>query len=185
VLAIAFLLAGCATAQLPQLSRQEWMALKTRTYHNVTSEQAYQAAERLLRLADPDDVKASYDADGRLRMVRTWAMWTGFFWVTQYGADIWLFDARPVADGTRMTVGVTRGGESGAQPITGLDDDPGVYELFWARMDYLLGRSTVWLTCPMYAERARRAWGDPFLLCDPFTIEDRAPEAVAGAPAGR
>ncbi|MGH7310067.1 MAG: hypothetical protein ACREK6_15385 [Candidatus Rokuibacteriota bacterium] len=176
-LVVVLALAGCATAPRPQLSREQWMALKTKDYQDVTPARAYQAAEQLLRLADPEDVTVTYDAEGRLQAVRTWRMWTGFFLFTQYGADTWRVRAEPVGTGARVMVSVSRAGETGAQPLTGLDDDPALYDLWWARMEYLLGRATTWLTCAAFQERTGRAYGDPFLLCDPFTIEDRAPEA--------
>ncbi len=171
ILLLAFALAGCAPYSIPQLSRDEWIALKTRTYPGVPVTAAYDAAERILRLADPKDVTASYDAAGRLRLVRAWMIYTGVAFVgVRTGQDVWLVEAVPAADGTQITV--TASGD------LGVPDDPALYRLFWARMDYLLGRTATWTTCEDAAGWPNGKADMPLLLCNPMFVEDLAPNAT-------
>ena len=78
------MLAGCAT--LPELTREEHLALVNRTYEGVTSEEALAAAEKLFRLADPKQVQFQHFENG-FRVHRRWLIYAVFSAVR--GTDIW------------------------------------------------------------------------------------------------
>ncbi|AEC22239.1 hypothetical protein PT7_P003 (plasmid) [Pusillimonas sp. T7-7] len=58
-----------------------------------------------------------------------------------------------------------------------------IYDVFWARMDYLLGKNDKWMTCEEANSRVKAAitWGPNEALCNSFNMKDAAPdEMVAG-----
>ena len=60
--------------------------------------------------------------------------------------DKWTLKTYPKGDGTKAMLGFIW--MAGTYP-SGTKDE-GTYELFWARLDYLLGLSKDWITCDEY-----------------------------------
>lgn len=176
-------LTGCATAA-PQLSQAEWVALKTRTYPGVTSTQVVAAAEQLFRLADGSDFRLSYQADGSgMKATRSWLLHlviSGTF-----GTEEWTLKVADRPDGA--WIGVDVAGSMGmimwgiipgpSHPRTDFES-PALFDLFWARMNHLLGRSKEWRTCDMQSARvdAKATWGTLDPLC--WAADDTAPEGA-------
>ena len=52
-----------------------------------------------------------------------------------------------------------------------------IYDIFWARLDYLLGERTKWMTCKAADQRVDdgMAWGTNEALCNSFNINDDSP----------
>jgi len=186
-----------ACVSTPTLSRDEWLRMTNRTYEGVTKEQALAATERLFRLADGNDFMVSHSDDG-LVAVRTWAVY--LILAASVGTDSWAVRAvENGSGGTRMSVslgtqagavtGVVTGqvgGQYTAAPLTmptmgSAVNGTAIYDVFWARMDYLLGQYPAWMDC---GEANRRVtigivWGDNSALCNSFNLKDDVPEGAA------
>jgi hypothetical protein len=52
-----------------------------------------------------------------------------------------------------------------------------LYDLFWNRVEYLLGLNNTWMDCKSADQRVRRneAWGDISALCSSFNGDDDTP----------
>lgn len=181
-------LLGCAASH-PPLSRAEWVTLTTRHYDGVSVDQALNAAEKLFRLADGDDFQISYDDDS-LYAYRKWSVYLVL--AATMGTDSWLVRARPDGDGVIVTIHVSS--QSGsilpvptAQGDTAVTSTPtmagppiegtALYNLFWARLDYLLGKANRWTDCSEFYkwEDEKNVWGNGEPLCNHFNIADKTP----------
>lgn len=183
------LLSGCA-ARRPELTRAEYLALVNRTYNGVKPEEALAAAEKLLRLADEDDTTFQHFESG-FRAYRKWMLYLVIS--GSVGTDIWTVTAKAVEGGTKVTAYLQiSGGNVFAPMATGVGGTsvvtlPGeagtpinstaMYDLFWARMDFLLGRQDRWMTCEEAIARVRKGvtYGFPEGMCG-LTVDDRKPE---------
>lgn len=192
VVLVALFLAACARP--PQLTRAEWLAMTTRTFPGVTAAQAYEAAEKLFRLADPTDVQIGHAHD-RMVVARRWLLYLVI--AAASGTDFWTIRAVDTPEGALVTVeAATQQGAvsatavpvtSGAvgigtmtTPTTGghMIDSPALYDLFWARMAFLTGRSTEWRTCQDQEAliESAKIRGHLAPLCT--VADDNAPEGV-------
>lgn len=181
-LLMVVLLAGCA-AQPKPLSREEWLAATTRTYEAKNKEQVIAAAERVLRLADGDDFTIVHADDG-FDATRDWMAFIVIGLVT--GTDRWAFRAIEESGGVKASVQVSlnaSGTSANGIPTSvtgGLINGPALYELFWERMDYLLGLRGQWMDCKE-ADALRdtgATWGNNNPLCNSFNMTDSAPDGT-------
>ena len=191
VVLCSLLFASCVTQ--PVLSREEWLSMTNRTYEGVTKEQAISAAERLLRLADGNDFMIAHHDDG-FSATRNWTVYLVLSGAA--GTDSW--SIRAVENGnaeTRISVnvstqvagmGAVATGPNSVAPVTspamvGAVNGTAIYDVFWARMDYLLGRRKIWMTCTVANQRVSDGlvWGDNSALCNGFNVKDDVPQ---GAP---
>lgn len=186
--------AGCATKH-PTMTREEWLNTTTRHYENKTKEDVFAAAEKLFTLSDGDDYTFQH-TDDALFATRQWSMY--MIIAAASGTDHWVLTAKETDKGVKATVrastnsssiipmGTTGGDYSAATtpmagtPITGNS----LYELFWARMDYLLGLRTDWMTCEESDARKKSGetwgWNDP--LCNSLNVKDDNPTKTKTEP---
>jgi len=110
------------------------------------------------------------------------------------GTDTWTIRAKPVDGGVLASAALntsygnilpmsTAGGDvsvATAPTMIGNVDGTAIYDVFWSRMDYLLGRSDHWMTCKEADERveAKIIWGTNEALCNSFNMKDRLPEEL-------
>lgn len=186
---VSVVICSCVTPR-PQLTREQWLALTSRSFFGLTKDQVIGAAERVFRLADGDDFTIVHMEDG-IYAVRKWSFY--FILTAGFGADYWLVKVTPTPYGAKATVQVSTeagsitpiGTTSGAwtattvpmagQPING----SAIYDVFWARMFYLLGKRPDWMTCEMANSRVSQgaAWGDNSALCNSLNMKDETPSA--------
>lgn len=190
---VALLLSACMPPK-KQMTRQEWLSVTTRDYAGVTVDQALEAAERLLRLADGDDFSVVHSAN-ELGATRQWLVYVVLAAVS--GIDTWRVRAIEVPGGVRVTTQVsTLSGAVTPMATTGsawtattmpqqgaLIDGNGLYTLFYQRLDYLLGKSDTWPDCSVAYkwQEEKVVWGNIEPLCNSFNIEDAKPSEVASA----
>lgn len=186
----SLVVAGCAARHAP-LTRDEWLAVATRNYPGISESEFYAAAERVFRHADGDDFTITY-TDHRMFAARRWTMYAIF--AAASGTDLWVLDTTPETTGVHGSVSISRqsgtlvatpvpGGTPGSTQFTNLPQvgapiaAPSPYELFWARMDYLLGFSDRWMSCADLAAhlKAGDTWGQPEFLCAMNTRRDHDP----------
>lgn len=185
-LAIALVLAGCAAP--PQLTREQWLSMTNRTYTGVSKEQALAAAERLFVLADGDDFKFTHSDDG-LVATRAWSIF--MLLAATVGTDTWQVKARPTTDGVQVSASVYTHDQAvgmlmapgGAVPLTSAQvgypvQGTAIYDVFWARMDYLLGRRADWMDCNKANARvdSKIVIGPNNALCSSINTKDSRPE---------
>ena len=183
----ALFLAGCATH--PAMNRSEAVAAKTRTYSGATQAEVIAAAERLLKLADGDDFKVAQRAGGFVAN-RPW-QYIGIGW--SVANDVWIFKTDKRHEGVSASVDIGRlitnkWTESrirlaepdavGLPPAYSPIDGTALYDLFWSRVDYLLGLRETWPTCAQANAQISSAetWGRIWALCDALMFEDRTPD---------
>lgn len=186
--AAAALVAGCATNR-PQLSRDEWLKTTTHVYQGVTKEQALEATEKLFRLADGDDFTFFHTEDG-MTAVRKWSFYLVL--AAGFGTDYWNIKAVPVDGGVKVTAAVSTQAQgiapmpttannvysAGTTPMAGSPvDGTAIYDVFWARLEYLLGKRTAWMTCKEADDRVSKGvtWGINEALCNSLNMKDTDP----------
>lgn len=186
--AVSAVLAGCA-APMPQLSRTEYLAMTSRTIE-APKERVLEAAEEVLRLADGDDVQIHHNAAG-FNAHRPWSVYLVL--AASMGTDFWSVRATDLGEKSRIEVEVGRQASAivpmattapgtwtagtmpaGAMPFRG----PALYELFFARIEYLLGKREEWPTCDWSNQRveSKATWGENDGLCNAFNVTDAKPE---------
>lgn len=168
----ALVAAGCG-APPPVWDRATTERYTVRTFDGVTKAQAMDAAERVMRLADPDDVTVSYQDDAIVmdRAFEIFAVISAangkyrFQLATTQENESAPVRAR-VAIYMDMTTtipvaGATLGGGIAVAPMSStamsgefMPTGP-AYDLFWNRVAYMLGQSDVWESCDAYAARNR------------------------------
>ncbi|ANN71554.1 hypothetical protein [Bordetella bronchialis] len=182
---------GCAAQK--QLTRDEYLQATQRTYQGKSAEDVYHAAEKLFRLADGDDFTFAY-TDNSMTASRRWSIYLVL--TAAFGTDTWLIQTKELPDGVKVSAQVstmagsvlpmaTTGGDftaTGSPTLAGGVPGTAIYDVFWARMNYLLGLSQRWMTCEE-AEARRKSgvvWGVNDALCNSFNMKDDVPEELAG-----
>jgi len=193
-LALLATLSGCA-AKRPQQTREEWINTTTRTYQGVTKDQALAAAEKLFRLADGDDFVITYTDDG-IQATRPWSMYMVISAMS--GTDYWTVRATQAGNAVRVAAQVnmqhqaitpmpTTSSGTWTAAVIPMSGSPvigtAIYDVFWARMDYLLGKTDTWMTCEVADKRKSEGltWGYNEPLCNSFNMADSPPDGVVAA----
>lgn len=190
---VALIIQGCA-ANTPTLTREEWLSVTSRTYVDVTKDEALASAQTLLELADGDDFDIFHTQDG-LYASRNWFVYMIISAVS--GIDYWRIDAEEVSEGVRVSVQVntqmqalvpmaTTSGDwtATSAPMAGSPvNGTAIYDVFWSRMDYLLGQSEEWMDCELANRRVSDglAWGTNEALCNSFNVNDEKPPELREA----
>lgn len=180
---------GSGCAKQPQMSREEWISVTTHEYKGVSVNDSLIATEKLLRLADGDDFKVVHMEKG-LYATRPWLVYLVF--AAAMGTDYWKVTATEIDGGVKMTMYAnvsasavtpmpTTGGDltASSMPMAGSPVmGPALYDLFWSRLDYLLGKGEQWTTCEDIYKKVRdkELWGDVAPLCNGFNVADKMPE---------
>lgn len=176
---------SCATSR--QLTREEWETVAQKKYNNIEKSKLIAAAESVMKLADNDDFKFSYTQNGILGS-RKWLVYMVL--AASMGVDNWLFEvtekngdtvaslqlSRQAGDMTGYSVGNSSGVVT--TPNMGYPAmETASYDLFWRRLDYMLGLTTTWTSCKDEEENIKKklAWGNISYLCDSMTIANNYP----------
>ena len=180
---------GCATQK--HLTRDEYLQTTQRTYANKTPDDILRAAEKLFFLADGDDF-TFHHTDDALVASRKWTVYLVL--AASMGTDTWVINTDEQGGATKVSAMVsTQGGAVTPMPTTGGDWTAGsmpagayitqgtaIYDVFWARMDYLLGETDKWMTCKEADLRVKEGvvWGSNEALCNSFNLKDSLPEEL-------
>jgi hypothetical protein len=154
-------LGGCAAPEKID-SHAEWLHETTRTWPGETQERLIAAAERVLKAADPEDVRFDYGSSG-FRVIRPWLIYAVV--ASQEGRDTWSFRASETGSEARAFISFRQAvSEKVIVPLPSPDfrrvyfgvatsahqaqqHSIGTYRLFFARMEYMLGKRKDWLHC--------------------------------------
>lgn len=189
LLFLGFILIGCAPRQLtPEESiaeRERHIRMVTREYEGKTPQEILLAADRIFRLAD-DDYRVAH-SETALQAQRNWMLYLVI--TAAFGIDSWIVETWPTEKGTKViarhsgqsqgvapiptaNLGGGMGVTAGTSPVmAGMSIYSGIYDLFYARLDYLLGQRADWVTC-----KGAKNYEGPL---DPFCMvaNDRSPDA--------
>lgn len=169
------------------MSAEEREAVQTRHYPGRSRQQVLDAAVRLWRLSDGDDYRIEATGDG-LVASRKWSSFAQM--VTFAGTDTWTLHVveHDGASTARMSVATVSRGTSaslmGMMPTAHTGPNVGrtvegtaIHDVFWARMDHLLGLRTDWMRCEDADRRvaAGITRGNNDALCNGFNLKDAAP----------
>ena len=146
---------------------------RTRFYSGVAESQALRAAERLLHLAGKDDMVIRHSKQGITAEYHRESWFYAFLFAHQSSVwDHWIVTTRSEDSGVRLCVQVrgqyfTDTFVLGAEPMTNAvypanatERDPGKnfkpparaypidFDMFWARLEYLMGINPAWASCP-------------------------------------
>lgn len=178
---------GCATKR-PAVSREESLAMSSRVFPR-SKEQTLEAAQKVLSLSDGDDYQFQHSAAG-FSAQRQWSVYLVLAAVM--GTDFWAVRTSGVVDETRVELEVGTSAQ-GLTPMAttspgtysvgtlpsnaALVQGPALYELFFARMEYLLGLRADWPSCDWSDGRVKigAAWGSNEALCNSFNVKDKTP----------
>ena len=174
IIVLSLLIAGCTAPK--QLSRKEWLEVTTRHYTDVTTEDVLLAAEKLFRLADGDDFKFYHTKDS-LSATRNWVAYMVI--AAAGGTDYWKIQVASIPNGVTVTIQVNTSAwalipmSPNASPVQGT----AIYDVFWARLEYLLGKRTEWMSCKEANKRIseKLTYGDNSALCNSFNVADKTP----------
>lgn len=181
-------LTGCVTPR-PPMSEAELEQVLTRDYPGRTAQDVLAAATRLWRLADGDDFRIT-PGDNSLVAERDWVFYSQM--VRIVGDDSWTLTVSETGGGAKARLLLltyrrsTTVSSFGMTPTTqttprigGPVKGTAIYDLFWARMDHLLGVRPDWMTCAEAEARASAGttWGNKDALCAGYSFTDAAPGA--------
>lgn len=187
-IAILLIIEGCV--HRPRLSREEWLNATSKYYDGLTKEQVISAAEQLFILCDGDDFQLVHTEDGIIA-TRNWTVYLVL--AASIGTDYWLLKVTNYNNGVKATIQIN----TQAQGVSGMPNTNGgvsaytsalagnpvngnaIYDLFWSRMDYLLGKRPNWMSCEIADERIKSkiVWGSNEALCNSFNVDDKSPSA--------
>lgn len=189
--------AGCAAQKVmtPEeiaAERERQLKMITRVYPDKKAEDVILAADRVFRLAD-DDYAVSHSPVG-LHAQRNWMIYMVIS--VAVGTDNWNLTAEDLPEGgvkvmvthsgqgssvSAMPVATSTGGYSATAVTTpgmqGMTTQPAIYQLFFARLDYLLGKRTDWVTCKQAGDLFTDGFLDPFCT----VANDRTPDGLSAA----
>ena len=144
-----YILAGCYHVER-QPTVQDMLAATTREYPDVPPEQVYAASRTIFELADKDDVTLEMWPNGLVAQRQARVA------LTKY-REIWEISALPHENGTRVSLVA----ETEANGVRQFARTPAPYEVFFARLDFLLGKTHRWMSCTEYHEEIQHhpTWG--------------------------
>lgn len=190
LMAVAMVAGGCTSKPLsPEeiaAERDRQLQMITRIYQGKTTQDVLLAADRVFRLAD-DDYSVNHSPTS-IQAQRRWMLYLVIS--AAFGTDTWNISTEPVEGGVKVMAmhsaqnssvsGLplpTAGGDTSVSTMTSpsmqfMTNQPAIYQLFYARLDHLLGVSPDWPTC----KDATKQYKDGSLgpLC--MVATDRTPD---------
>lgn len=182
--------AGCVTMTPEEIATEYERQLKmsTRVYLDKKAEDVILAADRVFRLA-ADDYAISYSPTG-LHAQRNWQIY--LIISGSCGTDNWNLTTQKLPQGgvkviathfsytTNTPRTTTEGGDTATMLLNlmpgtaSMTTRPAIYQLFFARLDYFLGKRTAWVTCKQAEDLFIDGSLAPFCL----VANDHTPDAL-------
>ena len=147
VIVSLFLLAGCAQP-VRTVNHADWLKEATRSWSGETKARVIAAAEAVVKHSDPKDISIEYNRSG-FSARRKFFIYAVI--AAANGEDRWTFTTQENALGASAAVriiqrGTTVAGQS-SQRFRDNQTMVGSLRLFYARLDYMLGKRSDWITC--------------------------------------
>jgi hypothetical protein len=147
LLLAVLMLAGCVRAERTT-NHADWLKESTRRWSGETKSRVIAAAEAVVKHSDPSDITVEYSRSGfsARRKFFIYAVVTA-----ATGEDRWTFSASENHDGASAAVRIIQRGTTFAgqasQRFRDNQTTVGSLRLFYARLDYMLGKRPDWITC--------------------------------------
>jgi hypothetical protein len=147
---VALLLLTVAACARPErtTSHADWMREATRIWPGETKARVIAAAEAVVKHSDPRDIQVEYSKQG---FVARRKFFIYAVLATASGEDRWTFHASENAEGASASVRLIQFSERFRENQVYV----GSLRLFYARIDYLLGRREDWISCSQAVEKLR------------------------------
>jgi hypothetical protein len=140
-------LAACARPERTT-SHADWMREATRSWSGETKARVIAAGEAVVKHSDPRDIQVEYSRQG---FVARRKFFIYAVLATAQGEDRWSFHASENSEGASAAVRVVQRGTAQVGRASERFRENQVYigsfRLFYARIDYLLGRRPDWINC--------------------------------------
>lgn len=147
VLLMLFVPSACMRGERPS-NHADWLRETTRSWQGETRARVIAAAEAVIRHPDPGDTTVEYGKAG-FTAKRRFALFAVI--AAAEGEDRWRFAASENEEGASASVGMIQRGRaysgSHSQRFRDNHTEIGAFRLFYARIDYLLGRRPDWVSC--------------------------------------
>jgi hypothetical protein len=147
VLVLALLTAACARGERT-FNHADWLKESTRIWPGENKARVIAAAEAVVKHSDPGDITIEYSRSG-FTARRKFFIYAVL--ATAEGEDRWTFSTSENSEGASAAVRVIQRGTARAGNVTDRFRENqtflGSFRLFYARIDYMLGRRPDWVTC--------------------------------------
>jgi hypothetical protein len=147
ILALALLTAACARGERT-LNHADWLKESTRIWPGENKARVIAAAEAVVKHSDPGDIAIEYNRSG---FVARRKFFIYAVLATAEGEDRWTFSTSENSEGASAAVRVIQRGTARSGNVTDRFRENqtflGSFRLFYARIDYMLGRRPDWVTC--------------------------------------
>lgn len=180
-------LGACKTTPDLLLDEAAFTSTTTRRFPGETRERIVQAAEAVLRQSDPTrQITTRTEGFASFKQFESYG-----FVVAEGSGDLWTVTSRDVGDGAEAVVRLApRGGGGPAGPaisITQGRNPAPLYDLFWNRVEYVLGRRPDWTPCSAAVARLQGTGQGPAAIGALCTSpgDGRAAPPVMEVSAGR
>lgn len=180
---------SCASKK--EISREEYLKMTNRLYKDNSKDDLIRAGIEVMSLIDPSDTHLTHKEDGFIAR-RNWSLYMVL--AASAGTDTWTFTVKDTPEGPKANIDVvssssamgamaTSGGDLTATTYPGetiVTDGNVVYESFWKRMDFVLGKTNEWQSCKAISEDLKngKLWGDDTKICS-VTTEDLLPTNIS------
>jgi hypothetical protein len=147
VFLLVFLVAGCARAERPT-NHADWLKEATRRWQGESKARVIAAAEAVVKHSDPRDITVEYNRSGFVAR-RKFLIYAVI--AAANGEDRWNFMAAENSEGASAAVriiqrGTTHAGQT-SQRFRDNQTMVGSLRLFYARIDFMLGKRPDWISC--------------------------------------
>jgi hypothetical protein len=146
-LVLLLLLSACARPERTT-SHADWMREATRVWPGETKARVIAAAEAVVKHSDPRDIQVEYSKQG---FVARRKFFIYAVLASADGEDRWTFHASENSEGASASVRVIQRGTAQSGRFSERFRENQVYigsfRLFYARIEYMLGRREDWIRC--------------------------------------
>ncbi|MFM9974588.1 MAG: hypothetical protein ACKVON_08450 [Beijerinckiaceae bacterium] len=147
VIALAFLTIACSRGERA-VNHADWLKESTRIWPGESKARVIAAAEAVVKHSDPGDISVEYNRSG---FVARRKFFIYAVLATAEGEDRWTFSANENSEGASAALRVIQRGSTRSGNFSDRFRENqtflGGFRLFYARIDYLLGRRTDWVAC--------------------------------------
>ncbi|MDO9413882.1 MAG: hypothetical protein Q7T81_15040 [Pseudolabrys sp.] len=177
LLAGALTLSACTGMDTTVNDRNEYLAVQTRLYKGEGRERLLQAAEAVVRASGNYEFEFGLNGFSARKSYFVYGIVAN-----ASGREKWDFNTEANPGGLLATATVSDAGDIHGGLTVSRYEKIGVaapvYELFWARVDYVLGRRADWLSCAQ-AQAEKGAGGSLYGLCGGLSGSEAIPPQLA------
>jgi len=175
---LCFLLSISCSSNRKLSSHEQQTHLK-KTYTNISKLDLINGAIQVLTLMDKNDIKINPTENGFVAS-RDWFMYRVVH--ASNGTDYWVFEIEEKGNELIASIKPTvRFGLVESDQKGTMIQGTALYDLFWSRLDYTVGKSEHWPTCQdgLMKMKSNETWGSLEHICDSITLADEAPSDIS------